>query len=53
EMSHTLGLMVIAEGIETQETLDLLRGMGCDCGQGYFIGYPGPESSAEDWLRAR
>ncbi len=53
EMSHTLGLMVIAEGIETRETLDLLRDMGCDVGQGYFVGHPAPESSAEAWLRGR
>jgi diguanylate cyclase (GGDEF)-like protein len=52
DMSHTLGLMVIAEGIETQETQDLLRDMGCDVGQGYFIGYPAPESSAAVWLRS-
>jgi EAL domain-containing protein (putative c-di-GMP-specific phosphodiesterase class I) len=53
EMSHTLGLMVIAEGIETREALDLLRDMGCDVGQGYFIGHPAPESRAEAWLRGR
>src|SRR5690606_31281365 len=53
EMSHTLGLLVIAEGIETQETLDLLRDMGCDVGQGYFIGRPAPELSAQAWLRRR
>lgn len=53
EMSHTLGLTVIAEGIETRETLDLLWGMGCDVGQGYFIGRPAAESSAVAWLRDR
>lgn len=53
EMSHTLGLMVIAEGIETRETLDQLRDMGCDVGQGYLIGHPDSEASAAAWLRSR
>jgi EAL domain-containing protein (putative c-di-GMP-specific phosphodiesterase class I) len=53
EMSHTLGLKVIAEGIETPETLSLLRDLGCDVGQGYLIGRPEPEAAAEAWLRAR
>ena len=53
EMSHTLGLKVIAEGIETVETLGLLRDLGCDVGQGYLIGRPEPETAAEAWLRAR
>ncbi|MHA3903647.1 bifunctional diguanylate cyclase/phosphodiesterase [Castellaniella sp. WN] len=53
EMSHALGLMVIAEGIETRETLGLLQDMDCDVGQGYFIGHPEPESSAGAWLRGR
>jgi len=52
EMSHTLGLNVIAEGIETQDACDLLHGMGCDVGQGYWIGRPVPEDQALAWLRA-
>ncbi|MFO2364154.1 EAL domain-containing protein, partial [Salmonella enterica] len=39
-LSHDLGYRVVAEGIETQETADLIRGMGCDESQGYFFGRP-------------
>jgi EAL domain-containing protein (putative c-di-GMP-specific phosphodiesterase class I)/CHASE2 domain-containing sensor protein len=39
-LAHELGLQVVAEGIEDGETLDLLRGMGCDYAQGYHISKP-------------
>ena len=39
-MAHKLKLKVIAEGIETQEQLDLLKITGCDFGQGYFFSKP-------------
>lgn len=39
-MAHKLKLKVIAEGIETQEQLDLLKFAGCDYGQGYFFSKP-------------
>jgi diguanylate cyclase len=44
EMGHAMGMQVLAEGIETQAQLDLLRDLGCDFGQGYFISRPIPES---------
>ena len=40
DLAHRLGMTVTAEGIETQEQLILLRNMGCDVGQGYFISTP-------------
>jgi EAL domain-containing protein (putative c-di-GMP-specific phosphodiesterase class I) len=39
-MAHAMALRVTAEGVETLEQLDLLRSMGCDEVQGYFIGRP-------------
>jgi EAL domain-containing protein (putative c-di-GMP-specific phosphodiesterase class I) len=39
-LSHTLGLDVIAEGIETQAQLETLRQLGCEHGQGYFLAKP-------------
>ncbi|MDP3032525.1 MAG: bifunctional diguanylate cyclase/phosphodiesterase [Rhodocyclaceae bacterium] len=39
-MARSLGLQVIAEGIETQAQLDILRQMGCGYGQGYFFSKP-------------
>ena len=41
-LGHSLGMRVTAEGIETEAQLDLLRGMGCDEGQGYLLGAPCP-----------
>jgi EAL domain-containing protein (putative c-di-GMP-specific phosphodiesterase class I) len=41
-LSRQLGLSVIAEGIENQATADMLVGMGCEEGQGYFYGRPMP-----------
>ena len=42
ELGHNLGLRVVAEGVEDQDSADTLSGMGCDILQGYFIGRPTP-----------
>ena len=39
-MAHSLGMQVIAEGIENQRQLSLLQEMGCDFGQGYYFSPP-------------
>jgi two-component system CheB/CheR fusion protein len=39
-MAQALGFSVVAEGIETAEQLDVLRGAGCDIGQGYLFAHP-------------
>lgn len=41
-MGHTLGLKVLAEGVETEEQLLFLQSKGCDCYQGYFKSKPLP-----------
>jgi len=46
-LSKQLGLSVIAEGIETGATADLLATMGCEEGQGYFFGRPMPVAELE------
>lgn len=46
-MSHKLGKKVVAEGIETQEQLDLLIAAGCDFGQGYLFSKPIPANEFE------
>jgi EAL domain-containing protein (putative c-di-GMP-specific phosphodiesterase class I) len=43
-MGHSLGLGVIAEGIEDARQFEYLRGIGCDHGQGYFFSMPHPAS---------
>jgi diguanylate cyclase (GGDEF)-like protein len=42
DLGHALDMRVVAEGIEDRGTLDLLRELGCDVGQGFFIGMPEP-----------
>ena len=39
-MAHTFGMRVVAEGVETQKQLEILRAMGCDDCQGYFLSQP-------------
>jgi len=46
-MANKLGMKVIAEGIETQDQLDLLVGLGCNYGQGYFFSRPIPAAEFE------
>ncbi len=41
-LAHALGQTVVAEGIENAATLALLRKMGCDHAQGFFLGRPKP-----------
>jgi len=44
-LAHTLGVVAVAEGVETAEQVQRLRELGCDLGQGYHFGRPLP---AED-----
>ena len=48
-----MGLKVVAEGIEDQETMDVLAGLDCDIGQGYHIGRPSEAQQFEAWLKQR
>lgn len=51
ELGHKLGLRVVAEGIEDQETYDWLKDIGCDIGQGYHIGRPVDLIDFLDWMK--
>jgi EAL domain-containing protein (putative c-di-GMP-specific phosphodiesterase class I) len=42
ELAHNLGLQLVAEGVEDQETLELLAALGCDLVQGYHLARPMP-----------
>ena len=50
ELSHNLGLKVVAEGVENSEVLELLRALGCDAAQGYHLARPMPLSRLMQWL---
>ena len=52
-LGRNMGLQVVAEGIEDQETFDWLRQLGCDFGQGYHISRPLEASQFVAWLRQR
>jgi diguanylate cyclase (GGDEF)-like protein len=49
-MAHGLKMIVVAEGVETDEQLCLLRQFGCDMVQGYFLGRPSPQESITEML---
>jgi PAS domain S-box-containing protein len=51
EMAHCLGIQVVAEGVETEEQLDLLKGIGCDMAQGYLFSRPLPANELVSWLK--
>jgi diguanylate cyclase (GGDEF)-like protein len=50
-LAHTLGLKVIAEGVEDNEQVRLLRDLGCDQIQGYLVSRPVPPHEVEALLR--
>ncbi len=51
-IAHGLGMMVIAEGIETREQHDYLLARGCDLGQGYWFSKPLPMAELVPWIAA-
>ncbi|SDH20714.1 EAL domain-containing response regulator [Pelagibacterium luteolum] len=51
-MARGLGLRTVAEGVEDLDTFNLLKSMGCDFAQGYFIGRPMTPDKAVEWVDA-
>ena len=49
-LAHSLGLQVVAEGVETADQLDRLRRLGCPLMQGYYFGRPMPAEQVKDFL---
>jgi diguanylate cyclase (GGDEF)-like protein/PAS domain S-box-containing protein len=52
-LSHALGLIVVAEGIETEGQLDILKALGCDRGQGFLFAASAPPGAIDELALAR
>jgi diguanylate cyclase (GGDEF)-like protein/PAS domain S-box-containing protein len=50
DMAHTLGFIVVAEGVETEAQAAFLRGLGCEQAQGYYFAKPMPEAELRSLL---
>jgi EAL domain-containing protein (putative c-di-GMP-specific phosphodiesterase class I)/ActR/RegA family two-component response regulator len=50
DLGHSLGLLVVAEGVEDIATFNYLKDLGCDLAQGYFIARPMTGAAACQWL---
>ena len=53
ELGHSLGLKVVAEGIETPDVWAALLRLGCDLAQGYYISRPMPVEFVANWTRTQ
>jgi diguanylate cyclase (GGDEF)-like protein len=53
DLGHNLGLAAVAEGVEDQQTLELLGGLGCDLAQGFYLSRPLPAASVAAWCLTR
>jgi diguanylate cyclase (GGDEF)-like protein/PAS domain S-box-containing protein len=51
-LAHDLGLKVVAEGVETADSLAMITSMGCDQAQGFVIAPPAEGSVILDWVRS-
>jgi diguanylate cyclase (GGDEF)-like protein len=51
DLAHSLGLTVVAEGVEDADTWQQLSAIGCDIAQGYAISRPLPTGAFAEWLR--
>ncbi|TMP07898.1 GGDEF domain-containing protein [Pseudoalteromonas sp. S3178] len=50
-LGHQLGFSVVAEGVETLDSLNLLKEMKCDHAQGYYLSRPLKADLLEEWLK--
>ena len=53
DLAHSLGITVVAEGVESDDVLQRLRTLGCDMAQGFCLAHPAPADDVTEWLLAR
>ena len=53
DLAHSLGITVVAEGVESDDVLQRLRELGCDVAQGFCLAHPAPAVEIMDWLAGR
>ncbi len=52
DLGHNLGLKVVAEGVEELAAWNMLRTLGCDDAQGFFMSQPLPPAALAEWIRS-
>ncbi|MEP7369613.1 MAG: EAL domain-containing protein, partial [Dermatophilaceae bacterium] len=52
-LAHSLGLRMVAEGVENSADYAELTRLGCDQAQGYYVSRPVPAAELDHWLNAR
>lgn len=50
KLGHSLGLKVVASGVEDQGSWDTLKGFGCDSAQGFYMSHPLPPGELLNWV---
>ena len=53
DLAHSLGLRMVAEGVETEVAYGELARLGCDQAQGYYMSRPVPAAELDYWLNNR
>ncbi len=52
DLARRLGLVTVAEGVESEEEMELVRRVGCDLVQGYYVQRPVSADALLDWISA-
>ena len=53
DLAHSLGISVVAEGVESEDVLRRLRALGCDLAQGFCLARPAAAEDMTEWLVGR
>jgi len=53
DLAHSLGISVVAEGVESEDVLQRLRALGCDVAQGFCLARPAAAANVTEWLVGR